>query len=282
MGAGPIGKATHRVVLYFQGPAGSGQRNAAESIAVTLKRKLLIVDLARFAASGLDAQALDTLSALLFREAQLLGAVLYLEHLDILRTDDRAVLLEALLARVAAAPGIVILAGTQAWPPAAPARDVIAVPFAIQDFDGRRQYWSSRLSGANIPASDDDLNTLAGGFRFTSEQIDGALAGAQSQARLRGASTSRGDTPGVADLVATARTQSTGNLGSLARKIEPLYTWPDIVLPADQVAQLHEICSQARNRNVVFGRWGFDRKISWSWDAAAWAPSIWPTGRMAR
>jgi SpoVK/Ycf46/Vps4 family AAA+-type ATPase len=51
-------------------------------------------------------------------------------------------------------------------------------------------------------------------------------------------------------------------MGSLARKIEPLYTWDDIILPPDQLAQLKEICAQAKHRHVVFGDWGFDRRLS--------------------
>jgi SpoVK/Ycf46/Vps4 family AAA+-type ATPase len=34
------------------------------------------------------------------------------------------------------------------------------------------------------------------------------------------------------------------------------------VLPSDQIDQLKEICSQAKYRYVVYGQWGFDRKLS--------------------
>ena len=47
----------------------------------------------------------------------------------------------------------------------------------------------------------------------------------------------------------------------LARKVEPSYTWNDIVLPPDQLAQLGEICNQAKYRHIVYGEWGFDRKL---------------------
>src|SRR5207253_1817000 len=35
-----------------------------------------------------------------------------------------------------------------------------------------------------------------------------------------------------------------------------------LVLPPDQYAQLHEICQQVTYRHIVFGAWGFDRKLS--------------------
>jgi SpoVK/Ycf46/Vps4 family AAA+-type ATPase len=48
----------------------------------------------------------------------------------------------------------------------------------------------------------------------------------------------------------------------LARKIEPRYGWDDLVLPPDTKAQLQEICQHAEYRPVVYGQWGFDRKLS--------------------
>ncbi|MGB9370102.1 MAG: ATP-binding protein, partial [Xanthobacteraceae bacterium] len=66
----------------------------------------------------------------------------------------------------------------------------------------------------------------------------------------------------LADLYAGARIQSGEGLATLARKIIPRHAWTDLVLPADQAAQLREICDQARLRHVVYGDWGFDRKLS--------------------
>jgi SpoVK/Ycf46/Vps4 family AAA+-type ATPase len=52
------------------------------------------------------------------------------------------------------------------------------------------------------------------------------------------------------------------NLASFARKIEPKYFWNDIVLPADQLSQLREICNQYKYQHVVYGEWGFGQKLS--------------------
>src|SRR5262249_60214690 len=71
-----------------------------------------------------------------------------------------------------------------------------------------------------------------------------------------------GDRPTIRELFAAARAQSGHGLAALARKIEPRYGWDDIVLPPDQLAQLREICNQARYRHVVYDEWGFDRKLS--------------------
>jgi SpoVK/Ycf46/Vps4 family AAA+-type ATPase len=63
-------------------------------------------------------------------------------------------------------------------------------------------------------------------------------------------------------LYRACRAQSTPKLDALARKLEPKYEWQDIILPDDQLAQLGEICEQARHRLKVYGEWGFGRKLS--------------------
>jgi len=68
--------------------------------------------------------------------------------------------------------------------------------------------------------------------------------------------------PGLHDLFAAARQQSTQSLGGLARKIDPRRGWGDIVLPADRLQQLQEICSHVRHRAMVYEGWGFGRKLS--------------------
>ena len=66
----------------------------------------------------------------------------------------------------------------------------------------------------------------------------------------------------AADLQAACRLQSNRKLAELARKITPHYTWGDIVLPADRLQQLREICNQVKYRARVYDEWGFDRKLS--------------------
>ena len=41
----------------------------------------------------------------------------------------------------------------------------------------------------------------------------------------------------------------------------PRYTWADLVLPPDRLAQLHEMCNDVRYGPRVYEDWGFDRKL---------------------
>ncbi|HMP41652.1 MAG TPA: ATP-binding protein, partial [Roseiflexaceae bacterium] len=71
-----------------------------------------------------------------------------------------------------------------------------------------------------------------------------------------------GGLPTRHDLYAACRAQSSGRLNALAHKIATTYTWDDIVLPEDQVAQLREICIQVRQRRIVLETWGFDHHLA--------------------
>jgi SpoVK/Ycf46/Vps4 family AAA+-type ATPase len=58
------------------------------------------------------------------------------------------------------------------------------------------------------------------------------------------------------------KAQSNRNLANYSRKIEPRYTWDDIVLPHDIKKQLKEIAGYIKYRGIVYTDWGFDKKFS--------------------
>ena len=56
--------------------------------------------------------------------------------------------------------------------------------------------------------------------------------------------------------------QSDPKLNTLARKVRPVHGWKDIVLPADALAQLTEMCQRVAQSYRVLGEWGFASKLS--------------------
>jgi SpoVK/Ycf46/Vps4 family AAA+-type ATPase len=64
------------------------------------------------------------------------------------------------------------------------------------------------------------------------------------------------------DLFAASRAHSNQNLTHLATKIQPRYTWEDIILPEDTLSQLHEMVNMVKHRPTVYDDWGFDRKLA--------------------
>ena len=248
--------------LYFQGPPGSGKRATAEALARALDAPLLIAELSSVPAGDTDFQRL---LPVLFRQAWLDGAVLYLQGMDALRLEEQARRSDGLMARLAAADGITILAGTRPWVEGPEPTGTITVRFPVPGSPERLGHWQASLASTDIGIEDRSLDALANRFRLTPGQIRCAVASARGQARWQAACSGKKATRPrltAADLFAGARAQSGHDLGALAQKVQPNYKWADIVLPADALTQLREICQWVIHRQRVLGEWGFERKLS--------------------
>jgi AAA+ superfamily predicted ATPase len=257
--------------LYFQGARGAGKRRAAEALAARMGLRLLAASLTQLSTGDRPGaeRTLPELLALIFREAWLQGAILYLDDLDTLQCEQgnlcRRYLSEELArAGLAYQHGITIMAGALPW--AALGREplgVLVVPFPLPNFARRRQAWEDGLAAYGATLAADELDALAGRFRLGPGQIAEAIATADSGAHWRAAEGPAGDpAPAIDDIFAAARAQTGHDLLALARKIEPVYGWDDIVLPDDALAQLREICQRVAFRQRVLGEWGFERKLS--------------------
>src|SRR5262249_31752160 len=86
-----------------------------------------------------------------------------------------------------------------------------------------------------------------------------AAATAENLTRFRDAETVHVT---MRDLSDACRLHSNQKLATLARKVTPKYEWQDIVLPADRLEQLREICNHVKYRDQVYGDWGFEHKLS--------------------
>jgi SpoVK/Ycf46/Vps4 family AAA+-type ATPase len=148
---------------------------------------------------------------------------------------------------------------------------LIRVIFPRPSYALRRALWNHFHHEGNGTGDDSDeaapepealaewTAAVAGRFRLTGGQIRDAAVDAWHRARQR--------PPGqrsvtIEDLFAASRARTSGQLIDLAKKITPRHSWADMVLPNDQIAQLHEMCDQMSFRPIVLGEWGFDRKLS--------------------
>jgi SpoVK/Ycf46/Vps4 family AAA+-type ATPase len=252
--------------LYFHGPRGTGKRHAADALAAAVGAPLLVTDLGQSVADVVDfSEALK----ILFREAWFQDALLYFERVELLQAE-RVPSFQILLNLLAESEGISILAGTKGWVPQERGPlGVITVPFGLPDSHQRLACWRTGLETEGISLDANDLNALADRFRLTPHQIADAVATASNQALWRTAAQAPSESvllpeasPTITDLFAAARRQCGHDLATVTRKVEPVYTWDDIVLPDDAIAQLREICQRVAHRQRVFGDWGFDRKLS--------------------
>ena len=300
--AAPVQSALTRAVaaqsiVVMRGVDQSSQLAAARVLACQLQRTLLVVDLA-----AIITETVTPLRAvrLALRDARLTNALPCLLGWDATLSDGAPA--PDALSEVCAFDGAVIIAGQRAWQPRGidRARALVWLEFPIPDYAQRSSLWlhfidehsstplrpSTPLRSAQdavelrdaLPStplrsaqdavelrdagqskdalSDLDLTLLAGQFLLTATQIRDAVASA------RDAAAQRNEPLAPADLFAAARAHSSPALGSLARKIEPRYTWSDIVLPDDQMAMLREIIATVRGRPIVLETWGVGQKLA--------------------
>lgn len=245
--------------LHFHGQRGSGRRRTAVALASAVGSRLLCVDLRRALHADIGGEEALRLAC---REAWLQGAVLYVDEADALLVDEALPQRRRMLEQLAAQAGISILAGTQPRvADAGAALGVVSVRFATPNALARSQCWRAELAREGLTAGADTLVTIGQRFRLIPGQIAEAVMSLRHDARAGDASETS-VAVSLSRLGTAARQQCGHRLAALARRIEPVSRWADIVLPDDTLAQLRELCARAMHQQRVLGDWGFGRKLS--------------------
>ncbi|MDY6912336.1 MAG: AAA family ATPase, partial [Chloroflexota bacterium] len=245
-------------VLYLHGDSGVGKKVLAEALCYRWNLPALLVNVGNILVSDISTEAMVKLA---FREAILQGAVLCWEQFDLLFSEDRATktAMEEIINGIVEFSGLTLVMGEADWQPGSmfDGRPYFRMNINTPEYTERRRLWNMYLNGNSPAISAEDLEELADKFRFSPRQIRNAAATARNLA------VSRGDSEiSIKDLYSACRATSNQRLTLFARKIQPKYTWDDIVLPRDQMAQLREITNYVRYRHVVYSDWNFERRIS--------------------
>jgi ATPase family associated with various cellular activities (AAA) len=114
----------------------------------------------------------------------------------------------------------------------------------------RSEYWMSSLG--------DNLGQMNGKLRMMVEQFDVPPARLAEVVRRASADPENFESA----MWMEAKSASRRKLDELAQRIDPVATWDDLVLSADQQAVLKELVSQVRTRAVVHEDWGFGDRIA--------------------
>ncbi|MBF6612708.1 MAG: ATP-binding protein [Chloroflexi bacterium] len=251
------------LALWMRGPERQAKSEVAHQLAASLDVPLLTVD-----TPMLMAAVSDTRQALhrALREARLQGGILLWQDADAMlaRHDDGAPDPSAETGRLLAQWRGCVLFDLRASAPIYVNGGPLTVEldFPAPTNEQRRALWEDALGGAGNLAADVDLPLLSGAFRLTGEQIEAAAGSARHSATWRGALSGSDEQITMRDLLSACRAHSNQGLGALSRKVTPRYTWADLVLPADRLAQLKEMCHHVRYGPMVFEQWGFDRKLA--------------------
>jgi SpoVK/Ycf46/Vps4 family AAA+-type ATPase len=248
------------VIVHLRGPYGVGKRETAKAVCNDVGLRLLVVDLARLA-GDVEGAAATKIFDLIHREARVQRAAVYWRDVDALLAEDKKALRLSFLAALADRPQLTFLSGDGPWEAGEVLRDACLARLELSkpSSSDRLRVWSAALADGPRVDAEMDLSALAAKFKFTGGQIQDAATMAKNLASLRDP-----QAPCISadDLYRACRLHSNQKLSALARKITPRYRWEDIVLPAERVEQLRELCNHVKYRERVYGEWGFDRKLS--------------------
>ena len=262
----PRHAAPHVVML---GPNPAGKLEIARHAARAVERPLLVIDLAR--AANLDV-SLARAALLVARTARLFDALTFWTGGETLvagadvegaaGSAARARQWEAWLSGMDALETTGVLLALPALDPLWPveiADRFLSIAFAVPDAGQRQGIWSQHLAARGIAIATTDAALLAEVFQLDAEAIGRAVGHAVTRARWRDQ-----ERPAVTreDLVAAARSQLTRALPRYATRIQAVHRWEDLVLPADQLEQLRELCHYVRHRHRVLDEWGFGRRLA--------------------
>lgn len=244
-----------RLLLGLIGARGSGKRTAAATWAGAAAIPLLELDLHALVRAEMPFSAGIGQS---MREAHWRGAALYISGLEAIEANslEQGILQRALQAF----DGVTILAATRD----SSLYEALSVdPVRIGSLTSveREQVWVNVLAFESHALTPQNVALVAERFRLGAGDISRAVTFARSAARARATDGTAG-TITIDDLFAGARQQSRRELSALAQRIEPVRTWSDLVLPADQMEQLNEICTRVACSQRVLDEWGFAAKLS--------------------
>ena len=131
----------------------------------------------------------------------------------------------------------------------------IEIPNLSQD--AQLELWE--FFAADVPLSDEiDVGELTTKFNFTPMQIKNSIHKADGLRLTYGLPSVDADT-----LYLSCYEQIKISLDTLATRIQPAFTWDDLVLPDDQIKLLREACTHVRYKHKVYHEWGYDRKMAY-------------------
>jgi AAA+ superfamily predicted ATPase len=231
--------------VWLHSPGASDTTEAARAVAHAAGVPLLLLDATRVPAH--DAERILSLAQ---REAWLCGKLLSIDHAEFWL--DEPYLPARLAVALREPPCPTLLGSTRNIPTELLG---VALPICLPRLDAslRKKCWQVVLGAHGTALQDAETSALAARFRLMPTQITAAV----KDACLR----SHG-TPSIVELQVASRAQSGEALATVADKVMAKATWDDLVLPADAIAQLRELCSRVEHHERVFNEWGFGRKLS--------------------
>jgi hypothetical protein len=250
-----------RLVISVIGRSGSGRRHAVESACWQAGLGVIALDCARV----IKHPRLEQVIRRAFRDSLLHASPLVLGNFEaVLQNVERGTEFRTALERQIEERGWIVFVLREEEEPGSawfPRHRHVAIHIPELSNDARKNLWVALLSeSAPVAAGEVDgiAEALAVKFRLSPGQIAIAFRRCAHLLGGKDADTSAWR----AQLHAEAAQISAPRLGALAKKIKPLYHWPQLVLPEKKKELVRDVVRHVQQRRRVMEEWNFNSLMS--------------------
>lgn len=239
------------VHFHLYGQEGTGRKSRIQEFCKDAGRSLFVMD-----GRLLEEENQELLGDIL-RECRIYGAFLLVREFRPEWLKDSWH--RGLFRWMAQESGVLFTTGTEGLYPHTCPEGVAALELEIPlpDFAGSCRLWEAEFARQGCA----ELSALewANKFVFTPGQIREAVAAAKQYAMKDG----HAETVSREDMRKGCYHLLRGGMGKKAARIQPCYTWEELVLPPGQKRKLRDACNQAACRKKIYETWGFGKKIAY-------------------
>ncbi len=155
----------------------------------------------------------------------------------------------------------VFLNSTKSWKPASISQQGTIVQLELDQLSEAERWklWEKGFELHQIDTRDVEM-TIATKFHLTPGHIESAILQAKQFANSELAENGKIT---MDRLHRACYLQTEHQLTKKAKKLSPKYHWQDLILPKDQFEQLKSACNHVTFKHIVYGEWGYDKKLSY-------------------
>ncbi|MGC2426487.1 MAG: ATP-binding protein, partial [Nitrososphaeraceae archaeon] len=248
------------IIYFLAGQDESEKKIMARGICRLLNRKMFIIDLRESFLQGLD---FEWVVEEVIREALFQQALVYIESFDKVIEDVKNESFYKTISNIiskyekATIICCFLSSSSNILPVYLSKRHIlVSIDFPYPDRNSSLVLWQS-ISKKYLVDDDINLDLISSKFNLGRSKIDEAFKLAENISILNHGKNYR---ISFEDLSKACRSLSSQKLGSIAKKVESQYAWNDIMLPSETIEQLEQICNHVKYKNIVYGKWGFEKK----------------------
>jgi SpoVK/Ycf46/Vps4 family AAA+-type ATPase len=249
-------RAETAMIIYLEGASDADKSGTAEAICNELNQKMLRITKDLFT----EVPDFHAVLTKIFREVLLTRSALFLDSWIQKHIENRHEGIELLVKLTERNHTVLFLQGDNCWEAGSMIQTGIfsRISLTLPSGQFQTELWKRMLNGHCFSDSDRELHRIQSLFKLNRPQISDVVFTAKRFAQERSEDTN----VNYNDIYTACRIHSSSRMGNYARKITPKHDWNDIVLPAEKMLQLTELCNSIQYRSVVYGKWGFEKKLS--------------------